>query len=48
MKSKPFTGPEPTIEQLREQFGWMLACCGIQCSHRAALASNSLSMAKFA
>jgi hypothetical protein len=37
MKSKPYTGPEPTIEQLRNQFGWMWACCGIECSHYAAL-----------
>lgn len=37
MKSKPYTGPEPTIEQLRKQFGWIWARCGINCSHYAAL-----------
>ena len=37
MKSKRYTGPEPTIEQLRKQFGWMWAYCGIDCSHYAAL-----------
>jgi hypothetical protein len=33
MKPAPYTGPEPTIEQLRKQFGWMWACRGIECSH---------------
>ena len=37
MTSKPYTGPEPTIEQLRKQFGWMWARCGIDCAHYAAL-----------
>lgn len=37
MPSAPYLGPEPTIEQLRKQFGWMWACCGIECSHYAAL-----------
>jgi hypothetical protein len=37
MKSRPYTGPEPTIEQLQKQFGWMWASCGIDWSHYAAL-----------
>lgn len=37
MKSAPYLGPEPTIEQLHKQFGWMWACCGVDCSHYAAL-----------
>jgi hypothetical protein len=37
MTSAPYLGPEPTIAQLRKQFGWMWAYCGIACSHRSAL-----------
>ena len=37
MTFKPYTGPEPTIEQLHQQFGWMWVRCGIDCAHYAAL-----------
>lgn len=31
MGPAPYTGPEPTIVQLRTQFGWRWAYCGIDC-----------------
>jgi hypothetical protein len=36
MKPAPYLGPEPTIERLRRQFGWMWATCGMTCGHYAA------------
>src|SRR5205823_4871960 len=37
MKSVPYTGPEPTLGSLHSQFGWVWACCGVTCSHYAAI-----------
>jgi hypothetical protein len=37
MKPAPYPGLDPTIAQLREFFGWVWACCGLPCSHRAAI-----------
>jgi hypothetical protein len=37
MKPAPHTGPEPTIEQMLQSFGWVWACCGLPCCHRAAI-----------
>jgi hypothetical protein len=37
MKSAPYTGPEPTLQQLQSQFGWVRARCGVCCAHYAAI-----------
>lgn len=42
MPSAPYLGPEPTIAQLRAQFSWIWACCGIDCAHYAALPLASI------
>jgi hypothetical protein len=43
MKPAPYLGPEPTIERLRRQFGWMWAACGVTCGHTAALPLDRIS-----
>ena len=32
-----YTGPEPTLEHLRSNYGWVWARCALPCAHDAAI-----------
>jgi hypothetical protein len=42
MRSAPYTGPEPTLDYLQLNYGWVWAYCGLPCGHDAAIPLNPI------